>query len=378
MGRERKPVKKLTVSSFVGLGPYSSVTPRGVPSSVINHRHRRYRRRCRKPVKSVHLKHVTKVHPEKKLVDLFCCSGGFSIGAHLAGYKPVLGIDMNPKYLEMAARINPNCEYKQIKLGSEGSMKATKEAICAKVAPGENFHLHFSTSCNQFTTMKNFHKKSPEDIEKMKAARKEALYLVRFVLRLVLIKLPNEGRTPTITFENHHDDELVALLNEWAAKFPTRLAILPKVQFADAGLPQKRERLLAGSPEILEPFIKKLREHPVHTTIDSLFKKRDWQLQSNYVRTMNGGLSRAKPVDGLCTSITSRGCDWVDSDGKKVANMTIEQIAAIQGFPSGIDWPKKEEKKRTVCKEAIGHAVPPLLAFKLMGGSKTQCLEEWL
>ena len=128
------------------------------------------------------------------------------MGARRAGYNPVLGIDQDKKFLALFKRFNPDCTCLQLELGSEGSMATVVNAICAVVALGERFHLHASPPCNFMCP--DATRGTPEE---QAANREKTLELVRFVLRLVLIELPNEKRTPTITFENHYHRELVAL-----------------------------------------------------------------------------------------------------------------------------------------------------------------------
>lgn len=151
------------------------------------------------------------------------------------------------------------------------------------------------------------------------------------------------------------------------------------VNAADLGVPQSRERLFivcTRSKNPLEIKFDKQSHIPASSFIDLNFEGYEWDLVSNRVKaTQNriingrkkfgdvfldaaygnekGGRDINKPI-GTITTINKHSLVM----GDYIRSLTVRELAAAQSFSSEYILPEG----RTIAKELIGNAVPPLMA----------------
>jgi DNA (cytosine-5)-methyltransferase 1 len=154
---------------------------------------------------------------------------------------------------------------------------------------------------------------------------------------------------------------------------------LNKLNAADMGIPQNRERLFVVATRSKSPIVLDINKQ-VHTSartiVDLSFEGHEWDLVTNRVaatqnRVKNGrlkygeifldaaygsergGRSLDKPL-GTVTTVNKHSLVY----GEYIRPLTIREQAAAQSFRSDYVWPTS----KTLTKSMIGNAVPPKMA----------------
>lgn len=208
--------------------------------------------------------------PLVEVVDLFCGGGGFSTGAIQGGAKVVLAIDFWKPALKVHHANHPNVPTAEIELG--GSIVETAVFIREHLTPGSHFHLHGSPPCQALSNASN------RDSE-------EGMVLVNWFIDLVRYMKPNSW-----SMEN-----VVPVAKKIDKHRPGTPYV--KLNSADFGVPQTRNRIFAGEGWVAEP---------THT-------KDDWvsviealpDLQGELEMTINKNI-RQRTVEEPMRSITSK------------------------------------------------------------------------
>lgn len=90
-----------------------------------------------------------------------------------------------------------------------------------------------------------------------------------------------------------------------------------------------------------------------------------YSMQSNYSSGNRGQRLGTRNVSLPSSTITTKtySCKWLDHDGKVVRPISIEEMAALQGFPATLDWSSLGNK---AAAKLIGNAVEGTIANALI------------
>ena len=169
---------------------------------------------------------IFKPQPLVQVVDLFCGGGGFTEGAVRAGAEVVLSIDCWDAALEIHKANHPDIPCENYTLG--GSIVETAAYIRSRLTPGAHFHLHGSPPCQKLSNASN------GDAE-------EGMVLVNWFIDLVGYMKPDSWSMENVVpvakkIDNHRPGTPYVKLNS-----------------ADFGVPQTRNRIFAGEGWVAEP-----------------------------------------------------------------------------------------------------------------------------
>jgi len=164
--------------------------------------------------------------PLVQVVDLFCGGGGFTEGAVRAGAEVVLSIDCWEPAIEIHKANHPDIPCENYTLG--GSIIETAAFIRSRLTPGAHFHLHGSPPCQKLSNASN------GDAE-------EGMILVNWFIDLVRYMKPDSWSMENVVpvakkIDNHRPGTPYVKLNS-----------------ADFGVPQTRNRIFAGEGWVAEP-----------------------------------------------------------------------------------------------------------------------------
>lgn len=164
--------------------------------------------------------------PLVQVVDLFCGGGGFTEGAVRAGAEVVLSIDCWEPAIEIHKANHPDVPCENYTLG--GSIVETAAFIRSRLTPGAHFHLHGSPPCQKLSNA------SSGDAE-------EGMILVNWFIDLVRYMKPDSW-----SMEN-----VVPVAKKIDAHRPGTPYV--KLNSADFGVPQTRNRIFAGEGWVAQP-----------------------------------------------------------------------------------------------------------------------------
>jgi len=294
-------------------------------------------------------------------VDLFCGIGGASQGASDAGHEVVLAVDSCPEALGVHARNHPRAQHLCVEL---------PPAAPLPLPTSGRWHLHGSPPCTRLTQLNKTERDSPETLD--------GIAMVRWYVEFALASAAS-----TWTMEQVDMPEVRAVLEERMARGSSHRGRLDYqvVDVADLGAPQRRKRLIAGTPALiarlrrLERARRSVRDavpHPrgTHVRPPSVVKSRRVHKDA-FGRVVGWGYHRhtgyeiARPVDEPGYTITGGGGRWVSpAEGDRMLSMTVAEAALIQTFPTHYTM----HPSRKVAMKGVGNAVPPLLMRRLLGG----------
>jgi len=164
--------------------------------------------------------------PLVQVVDLFCGGGGFTEGAIRANAEVVLSIDCWDEAIEIHKANHPNVPCENYTLG--GSIVETAAFIRSRLTPGSHFHLHGSPPCQKLSNASS-------------SNSEEGIILVNWFIDLVRYMKPDswsmENVVPVAKKIDHHRPGTPYV----------------KLNSADFGVPQTRNRIFAGEGWIAEP-----------------------------------------------------------------------------------------------------------------------------
>jgi len=163
--------------------------------------------------------------PLVQVVDLFCGGGGFTEGAVRAGAEVVLSIDCWEPAIEIHKANHPDIPCENYTLG--GSIIETAAFIRSRLTPGAHFHLHGSPPCQKLSNASN------GDAE-------EGMILVNWFIDLVRYMKPDSW-----SMEN-----VVPVAKKIDKHRPGTPYV--KLNSADFGVPQTRNRIFAGEGWVAE------------------------------------------------------------------------------------------------------------------------------
>ena len=161
--------------------------------------------------------------PLIQVIDLFCGGGGFTQGVINAGCQVVLAVDCWQPALDIHEANNPQVPVAKIELG--GSIVETAIVLRRSLTSGSHFHLHGSPPCQNISNASNG---NPE----------EGMVLVRWFLDLVEYMQPDSWSMENVL--------------PVAKRLPEGTPYV-KLNSADFGVPQTRNRIFAGEGWVAEP-----------------------------------------------------------------------------------------------------------------------------
>ena len=164
--------------------------------------------------------------PLVQVVDLFCGGGGFTEGAIRANAEVVLSIDCWDEAIEIHKANHPNVPCENYTLG--GSIVETAAFIRSRLTPGSHFHLHGSPPCQKLSNASS-------------SNSEEGIILVNWFTDLVRYMKPDSW-----SMEN-----VVPVAKKIDQHRPGTPYV--KLNSADFGVPQTRNRIFAGEGWIAEP-----------------------------------------------------------------------------------------------------------------------------
>ena len=143
--------------------------------------------------------------------------------------------------------------------------------------------------------------------------------------------------------------------------------------FKFMGVPQKRKRIIAGSPEL----IARLRRSPKKRAAvrDFIQAPRGTHIRNECLYVYNGRENRHKrrklgpddsclPISGPSHTIVAKPLRWVTpGSGAPMLRLTPRESACLQALPMEYALP---ETSTTVATRAIGNAVPPPVITQML------------
>lgn len=293
-------------------------------------------------------------------VDLFAGAGGTSEGARQAGINIAWAANHNPIAVDFHEKNHPDTKHK---------CQDLHQADWSLV-PQHNI-LYASPCCQGHS------RAAGKEIKTAKADKSRST-------AWAVVSCLEYHQSEFLVVENVEDFLKWKLYPAWefALKQLGYTLSINLVNAASLGAPQSRERLIIIGTKTEKPFELKLPERepaPASSIIDLDFEGHDWDLVKNRVkatrdRVANGridyghmfldaaygsaksGRSLGKPL-GTVTTINKHSLVI----GDYIRPLTIKELAAAQTFPEDYVWPKS----KTITKEMIGNAVPPLMAYEV-------------
>ena len=325
--------------------------------------------------------------PLVEVIDLFCGGGGFTQGAINAGASVVLAVDCWQPALDVHIANHPKVPCLNATLG--GPIEEAAQFIRIHLTPGSHFHLHGSPPCQNISNASNG---DPE----------EGMVLVNWFIDLVEYMKPDSW-----SMEN-----VVPVAKKIDKHRPGTPYI--KLNSADFGVPQTRNRIFAGEGWVAEeshakdewvsvldalPHLESELESRkgVHKLEALGANQKRYQDRSitepskticgsgNQVgarifehttnvsgsgpsvsrRALSGDRSINKPMKTLCNNRPT--LRTVDNEPKavKIRSLTLAETAVLQGFNVDMKLPYKLKKDAWTI---LGNAVCPPVAEAIIRG----------
>ena len=337
-----------------------------------------------------------------EVVDLFSGGGGFTEGAVLAGAKVVLSIDCWEPAIRIHKANHPNIPCINYTLG--GSIKETAALIRSRLTSGAHFHLHGSPPCQKLSNA------SSDDSE-------EGMVLVNWFIDLVRYMNPDSWSMENVLpvakkIDSHRPNTPYVKLNS-----------------ADFGVPQTRNRIFAGEGWVANPTHTKEEwvsviealphlegelnmttnknikqrsvEEPMRTitsktpsqtrivsrrrkageepqaynpsrpahTITQVTHILEYKLEAlgaNQKRHQDRTISKpSKTICGSGNQVGARIFEHDDIKAVKIRSLTLAETAVLQGFSADMQIPYKRKKDAWT---VLGNAVCPAVAAAIIKG----------
>ncbi|MCJ1310311.1 hypothetical protein MMC25_003973 [Agyrium rufum] len=289
--------------------------------------------------------------------DAFCCGGGVSRGAVMAGLHVAWGFDNNPKACSTWAM---NFPYAKMHCKSVDEFVARPVSNLDKVDI-----LHLSPPCQPFSPAHTHEGRNDE-------ANTAASLCIGPMLERCRPRIVTLENTFGMTRYVKHQDWYNALISQFTSVgYSIRWGV---INFADYGLPQSRKRLIiiAACPgEVLPQFPPPTHSRypkpglriwaTINGTINNKVPPR-WDRHN--IEPMGSGTARpGVPYDGNIQApcITTGGGQQSGGQGQRHPSgrlFTVRELAILQGFPLEHKW----QGTATTAKHQIGNAVPPCVA----------------
>ena len=292
-----------------------------------------------------------------EVFDLFCGAGGFSEGAEEAGARVVFACDADELAIEYHSKQHPDCIHWCCALPRDDLPFPTD---------GRRFHVHASPPCQRFSSA------GRKDGEHGEAER-----LIRWAVRVCQV-------ATTWSLEQVPAPSVLRILEQLRLQFRGNLAY-HVFNFEDLGVPQRRKRVIAGSPSLIQRLQRRAscsRRLSIADAIDVgefTHLRREQHFVSFRKATSRERRERGsvnvykKPtagdhlhrVDGLApTVIAVKQLGHLSRlrDGRwDQRPLRVHELAALQTFEPRT-WPARKSDAMRL----IGNAVPPRVAELLL------------
>lgn len=316
------------------------------------------------------------------IVDLFACVGGYSTGATQAGHTVVLAVDCDPVPLSIHAANHPECRHVEMWLGPDTEEELT--SLIREVVPeGAHWHLHGSPPCTKLSSARKIARKAGEeyDPEAINSAAREGADLVEWYMEF------SRRMQPTSWSMEQVNAKLVRNACDLQKKMHPQWFDYEVVEFWKFGVSQTRTRVIAGLPWMVERlrFDTTLRVGKLVTIREAVdvpegvaYMRNCWSRPADQSLTEEGmdgdflnedAESRCRSIDDVgWTMMAGRPLQWWDNQYRRVRDMRINEIMALQTFPADYVMPDGVNVADQV--RGVGNAVPPLFARKFMSRYK--------
>lgn len=318
-----------------------------------------------KKVETSHPQMTLKGFKLVQVVDLFCGGGGFSEGAKLAGAEVVLAIDSWPEALSVHHANHPDVKTMCLELG--GSIVETAAWIRSHLNPAAHFHLHGSPPCQAISNASNVNSD-------------EGMRLVGWFIDLAEYMEPDSW-----SMEN-----VVPVAKKLDRLFPS--IEYSKINCANLGLPQTRQRIIAGSgftikethtqdqwvsvrdalPDLEGELEMTVNKNIKQRTLDEPFRTITSKVPSQ-TRIVSRRRKKNEPPQSFSLLQPSHTITrlpavierHIPEPPEVVRSMALEEAKILQGFPADYLIPYEKKKDAWVI---VGNAVPPVLGRAIMEG----------
>jgi DNA (cytosine-5)-methyltransferase 1 len=288
-----------------------------------------------------------------EVYDIFCGAGGFSTGARDAGCQVVFACDHDKRALKTHALNHPNAIHYCCEMPCEIPLPTD----------GRSFHIHGSPPCQMLSIANR--------LSRSKGDSHSSVDLVEWFVNLAI----NSGAT-SWSMEQVAHRQVIELLEKMRLNNQSHISYAI-FNFEKLGIPQRRRRLIAGTPRLISKLLCESESQPIRSVKDVIAQPRGTHVRGSTATFVKKVIdkhgnkrivyTKAKWTD-FCRSIERTGPTvlaglllmWVkgDGEGKNRSRLTPSEIAALQTFPPTYKFPKN---KQLACLQ-IGNAVPPRVA----------------
>ena len=269
-------------------------------------------------------------------VDLFCCAGGASEGARQAGLRVALAVDACPHAISAHKKNHPDCMHICEPLPLPDGRKLP-------LPPGR-IHIHASPPC-QAVSKANMDR----DAEK----REGATHLIEWCVRFC------QEHGTTWSLEQVATPVVLRLFDGMGIDYGV-------FHFDKMGLPQKRRRLVAGSPSVLTA----LREAERSGKRVSVYEAMRGHCPTTHIRNhaskfihFEEGIRKYTPgrhlrhVSMPSYCVVGRPLLWTSEGNWDCTALSVDQSALLQSFPKGYSF----DDQKGIAYRQIGNALPPMI-----------------
>lgn len=287
-------------------------------------------------------------------VDLFCGIGGASQGAFDAGYAVVLAVDSCAAHLAVHKANHTRCRHMCLSLPPVQPLPLP--------AAGAKWHLHGSPPCQAVS-------QANRGLACTQESRLQGIEMVLWYLQFAIA-----SSATSWSMEQVPDVAVLVILKKLKRSFPKRCDFAV-FRFEKLGLPQKRRRVIAGSPDVVARL---RRVAPWRTPVSRIIEKprgthirnRMCNIKTAYTPSGERYLvkatkySLATPVSGPSHTILAKASmRWASpSTDLPLLPFTARESAAVQTFPSTY----RLHHRKCYALQGVGNALPPLVATQLL------------
>lgn len=305
------------------------------------------------------------------VIDLFCGIGGFSTGAAMAGHQVVLAVDSEYDLLAIHQLNHPDAEHLKLELGPD-TEHILEAKIRALVPTGRPFHVHGSPPCTKLSNMQNV-KHSDELDENVEEGLRLVMWFIDFVQRL---------NPTTWSFEQVPIPQLDGVLRYAQYLLPDKCAYCKSVDFSRMGIPQARQRVIAGSPPLVHRLLTEESFYSSAPTLADILPNTPPEATLCLASTgrVADPTHNVLQQDGSFSNDTvRRGCyrslnciaptccagyplRWCRADHSTIRAFSVREQATVQTFPPAYRFGTSKQ----LAYKGIGNAIPPQFAKLFM------------
>ncbi len=297
--------------------------------------------------------------------DVFCGIGGFSMGASEAGHDVVFASDMDADALAAHKANHPNAVHTSLEMPRQEDELLAHLPATGAMPDGTPVHLHLSPPCTNLSQAKS----SRATVEDKLAAVDLTEWALNFALHRCTVS--------SFSFEQVAVPRVLKVCERVRRANLGRFAYVV-VRGTDYGIPQRRRRVVGGSPKLVRRLLQRQRSFPA-----VMSTPRHWIGAEGCVepyicwphyRTNKSLMKSARPMEPheirkrhitkpAYTVTTTSPLYWITQEGAVGSVLSVEALARLQTFPHRTVFPKS----KTLAKKFIGNALPPQLAKTFMG-----------